>query len=66
MKLGPVTKSDKRNTTTSKKKKKKKKIKIVMSLSFFPIYGQFAVIRKPVSGRMIYKTYIFINNPYKN
>ena len=28
----------------------------------FPIYGQFAAIRKPDSGRMVYKTYIFINN----
>ena len=36
---------------------------------FFPIYGQFEAIRKPYSGRMIYKTYIFINNnplSYKN
>ena len=29
---------------------------------FFPLYGQFAAIRKPDSGRMIYKTYVFINN----
>ena len=28
----------------------------------FPIYGQFAAIRKPDSGRMAYKTYVFINN----
>ena len=36
---------------------------IVTSLFvFFPIYGQFAAIWKPDSGRMVYKTYIYINN----
>ena len=29
---------------------------------FFPIYGEFSAIRKPDSGCMVYKTYIFINN----
>ena len=29
---------------------------------FFPIYGQFAAIRKPDSRRMVCKTYIFINS----
>ena len=29
---------------------------------FFPIYGEFSAIRKPDSGCMAYKTYIFINN----
>ena len=28
----------------------------------FSIYGQFGAIRKPDSGHIIYKTYIFINN----
>ena len=35
----------------------------------FPIYGQFGAIQKPDSGRMVCKTYIFINNnllSYKN
>ena len=27
----------------------------------FPIYGQFGAIRKPDSGRIVCKTYIFIN-----
>ena len=27
---------------------------------FFPIYGQFAAIRKPYSGLMVYKTYIYL------
>ena len=34
-----------------------------------PIYGQFGAIGKPDSGRMAYKTYIFINSDllsYKN
>ena len=29
---------------------------------FFPIYGQLAAIQKPDSWRMVYKSYIFINN----
>ena len=29
---------------------------------FFPIYGQFAAIRMPDSGRMVYNIYVFINN----
>ena len=28
---------------------------------FFLVYGQFLAIRKPDSGHMIQKTYIFIN-----
>ena len=40
----------------------------VMSIScdvtvIFSIYGQFRAIRKPDSGRMICKTYIFVNKP---
>ena len=31
---------------------------------FFLIYGQFAAIRKPDTGRMVYKTYIFINSNF--
>ena len=35
----------------------------------FPIYGQFGAIWRPDSGRMVCKTYIFINSnllSYKN
>ena len=68
MKLGPVTKLDKR------KKNVKKFPHDVMSAScdvivIFPIYSQFGAIRKPNSGRMVCKTYIFINSnllSYKN
>ena len=28
----------------------------------FPIYGQFRAIRKPDSGRIVYKANIFINS----
>ena len=62
MKHEPVTKVDKRN-------KKRQKIfgNDLMSANcdvivIFPIYGQFGAIRKLDSGRMVYKTYIFINS----
>ena len=69
MKLGPVTKLDKRNKTTSKKFDDD-----FMSANYnvnviFPIYGQFGAIRKPDSGSIVCKTYIFIKSnllPYKN
>ena len=69
MKLGPVTKLDKRNKTTSTKFDDN-----VMSANYgviviFPIYGQFGAIQKPDSGRIVCKTYIFINSilsSYKN
>ena len=31
-------------------------------IAIFPIYGQFAAIWKPDSRRMVFKSYIFINN----
>ena len=62
MKVGPVS-LDNGNTSTSKKKVADD----VMSANcdvivFFPIYEQFAVTRKPDSGRRVYETYIFINS----
>ena len=58
MKLGPVTKLDKRDKTP---KKKKKKDDYVMSetcdvIVIFQMYGQFRAIRKPDSGRLVCKT----------
>ena len=32
------------------------------NIFFFPIYGQFAAIWKSGSGRMVCKTYVFINS----
>ena len=61
MKLGLVIKLDKKNKAMSKN------LTDIMSencdaIVFFPIYCQFAAIRKPDSGGMVYKTYIFNNN----
>ena len=50
MELEPVTKLDKTNMT---------KCNVIV---IFPIYGQFGAIPKPDSGRMVCKTYIFINS----
>ena len=69
MKLGLVTKIDKRNKTTSEKFDDE-----VMSvncdvIAIFPIHGQIEAIWKPDSGRIVRKIYIFINNnllSYKN
>ena len=56
MKLGPVTKLDKKNKTTSKKI-----YDVVMSANCdvivnFSIYSQFGTIWKPDSGRIVCKT----------
>ena len=64
MKLGPVSKHDKRNKTTSKKRKIDN---AVMSQScdvivIFLIYSQFGGIPNPDYGRIVCKTYIFINS----
>ena len=62
MKLGAVTKLDKRNIETSKKI-----VDDIMSakcdvIVIFPIYGQFSAIQRPVSGRTVCERYIFINS----
>ena len=69
MKFGLVTKLDKRNKITSKKFDDD-----IMSVNcdkivIFLIYGQFGAIRKPDSGCIVCKSYIFINSnflSYKN
>ena len=69
MKLGPITKLDKRGMAMSKKFGD-----YVMSancdvITIFLIYGQSGAIRKSDSRRMVCKTYVFINSnllPYKN
>ena len=69
MKLGTVTKLDKRNVAASKKIYDDV-ISVICDFNvFFPIYRQSAAIWKPDSGRLVYKTYIFINKnllSYKN
>ena len=69
MKLGPVSKLDKKNKTTSKKFDDDLMSKKYDVIAIFPIYGQFGAICKPDSGRIVCKTYIFINSnllSYKN
>ena len=62
MEFGPVTKLDKRNTITSEKFDNDVPSENCDVIVIFPIYGQFGAIRKPDSGRMVCKTYIFINS----
>ena len=69
MKLGPVTKLDKRNKTTSKKFDDDIMSANCDVIVISPINGQFGAIRKPDFGRIVCKTYIFINSNflfYKN
>ena len=62
MKFGPATKLDRRNTATSKKIGDNVMSKNCDAIIVFPIYGQFGAIQQPDSGRMIFKTYIFIES----
>ena len=62
MKLGRVTNLDKRDTTTFKKVDNGVISGVCDIIVLFSIYGQFEAIREPDSGRMVYKTYIFINS----
>ena len=69
MKLGPVTKLDKRNATTLKTSDDDHMIENYYLIVIFPIYGQFGAIRKTDFGRMLSKTYIFVSSnllSYKN
>ena len=61
MKFGPVTKFYKVNISTSKKIDDDV-ISANCDVIVFFIYDQFAAIQKPYSGRIVYKTYIFINS----
>ena len=62
MKLGPVTKFNKKNKTTSKNFGDNVMLANYDVIVIFPIYGQFGAIWKPDSGRIVCKTYIFINS----
>ena len=62
MKLGPVTKFDTRNRATSKKVEDDVMSNNCNVIVIFLIYDQFGAIRKPNSGSIVCKTYIFINN----
>ena len=69
MKLGQVTKLDKRNKKTTKNIEDDLMSVTCDVFVFFPIYGQFGAIRMPDSGRIACKIYIFIISnllSYKN
>ena len=69
MKLGQVTKLDKRNKKASKKFGDDAMLENCDVIAIFPIYGQFGAIWKPDSGRIVRKTYISTNSnllSYKN
>ena len=59
MKLGPVTKFEKRNKTS---KKFEDDVMQANCDATFLIYGQFSTIQKPDFGCIFCKTYIFINS----
>ena len=62
MKLGPVTKIDKKNKTTSKKfddDVMSTKCDVIFT---FLIYDQLGAIQKPDTGCIVCKIYIFINS----
>ena len=62
MRLGPVTKIDTRNTEITKKVDDNVMSANCGLIISFLFYGRFGAIRKPDSGGMDYKTYIFINS----
>ena len=69
MKLGPVTKLNKRNKTKSTQIYDDVMSENCNVITIFPIYGKFGAIRKPDSGRIGSKSYVFINSnflSYKN
>ena len=55
MKLRPVTKLDKKNTTTSKRFNDDVMSTNCEVIVIFPIYGQFGAIREPDSGCIVRK-----------
>ena len=59
MKLGPITKPDKKNKTTSKRIDDDVILANFNVIVIFSIYGLFAAMRKADSRRIACKTYIF-------
>ena len=62
MKLGPITKLDKRNKATPKKIDNDVISENCDVIVIFLINDQFGAIRKPDSGRIVCKTYVFISS----
>ena len=69
MKLGPVTKLDKINKTTSKNFDDNVMSRNCDVIVKVWIFGQFGAVRRPDSGHIVCKGYVFSNSnrlPYKN
>ena len=69
MKLGPVTRLDKRNKATTKKIDVDVKPENYEVIVFFRIFGQFGAIRRPDFRHRVCKSYVFSNRnllSYKN
>ena len=62
MKLGPVTKLDKRNKTTSKKINNDLMSENCDIIVIFWIFCQFGAVQRLVSGYRVCKSYVFINS----
>ena len=62
MKLGTVTKIYKTNGTRPKKVDDNVMLADCGVIVIILTYGQFGALRKPYSGCIVCKTYIFINN----
>ena len=62
MKLGPVTKLKKSNKIRSKNFEDESMSANSDVIVNFLIYSQFGAIRKPDSGRIVCKTYLFISS----
>ena len=61
MKLGPVTKNDKRNKTTSKNVDDDVILESCDVIVIFRIFGQFGAVWRPDSGSRVCKIYVFSN-----
>ena len=69
MKLGAVTKLDKRNNSTSKNLDDDVMSQNCDVIVIFWIFGQFGAVRRPDSGHRVCKSYVFSNSnllSYKN
>ena len=62
MTLGPVSKLDKSNKTLPKKFDDEVMSENCSFVAIFLIYGQYGAIQKLDLGRIVCKTYIFINS----
>ena len=62
MKLGPVTKIDKRNKTTSKKFHDDFMSENCDAIVIIRIFDHFGAVHRPDSGHKVYKSYFSVNS----